>query len=165
MMSRPSRPRGKPKKKTTRKMSRVRSGAEVWAKFGARHDAILAAMEAAHLQKGAPSWDAQRERGLADGTIALHEDGSESHGISPELAALFRLREEMFEFKFGRPMRNDDVYFFDVDADTPQPEPDDLEEMIAEVRAAAQKVGVDPDRAVEHFLGHGELTAYQRRRQ
>ncbi len=119
----------------------------------------------AHLQKGAPSWDAQRERGLADGTITIHDDGSESHGLSPDLVALFKLREEMFEFKFGRPMRKDDVYFFDVDADTPQPEPNNLEEMIAEVRAAAQKVGADPDRAVEHFLGYDELTAYQRRRQ
>ncbi|HEV3311015.1 MAG TPA: hypothetical protein VG815_10915 [Chloroflexota bacterium] len=54
---------------------RVRSGAEVWAKFGARHAAIVAAMQEAHLQRGAPSFDVQREQQLAEGTVTIHDDG------------------------------------------------------------------------------------------
>jgi hypothetical protein len=84
--------------------------------------------------------------------------------MTPETVAFLMLKAEMFLFKFGRPMGPTDLFFFDVDADTPQPERVDNDEVIAEVRAAAQKVGVDPDRALEHFLGREELTEYQRRR-
>src|SRR6185503_1153058 len=111
--------------------SGVRSGAEVRARFEQRHASIVKAMEAARRNRGTPSWDAARGRAQADGVITIREDGSEMHRISPESAALLGLRQEMFEFKFGRPMQPGDLYFFDVDADTPQPKRMDPEAMIA----------------------------------
>lgn len=144
---------------------RVRSGAEVWAKFGARHAAIVAAMQEAHLQRGAPSFDAQREQQLAEGAVTIHDDGSKTLVASPELRELVKLRVEMFAFKFGREIGPRDLIFFDVDADTPQPEPTDPDTVIATLRAAAQEGGVDLDRAVEHFLGSEELAEYRHRRQ
>ena len=156
--------RQKRARQSTKRSWHVRSGAEVWAKFGRRHAAAVRAMEASHRERGSPSWDEGRAEQIADGNLTIHEDGSETHKLTPETAAFLKLKAEMFRFKFGRPMGPRDPLFFDVDADTPRPERVDADEMIAELRAAAQKVGVEPDRAVEHFLGREELTDYRRRR-
>jgi len=149
---------------------RVRTGAEIDAKYSGRLNAIYDAMEASHLRRGAPSFDARRAEQIADGNITEHADGSETIELDPLMADLMKLRMEIFEFKFGRPIAKDEPIFFDFDADVVKPDFDDdaVDEMISAVRAAATESGVPADRldqVVEHFMGADELAEYLRRRQ
>ena len=100
--------------------------------------------------------------------ITENEDGSATHAMSPLTSQLLKLRFEIFRFKFEREPRKNDPVFFDFNADTPQPQgmdDADGDKMIGTLLAAALQVGVDPDRAVEHFLGREQFDAYKDRRQ
>ena len=147
---------------------RVRTGAEIEAKFGERLREIYDAIRLAHERRDSPSFDERREQLKADGLITQNEDGSATYAMSPLTSQLLKLRLEIFRFKFGREPRENDPVFFDFNADTPQPQgTDDADgdKMIATLRVAALQVGVDPDRAVEHFLGREDFDAYKDRRQ
>ncbi len=147
---------------------KIRTGAELRKKFGAREKAILDRMQAAVQAKHGPrppSKDRRRALAIASGEIVIHpEDGTEVYRMSPELADLLALREEMFEYKFGRPMGPKDHYFFDENSDDPTSVPDD-DEFIAAFRNAAMEVGRDPDEAVEFFFGRDVRHDMIRKRQ
>lgn len=142
---------------------RVRTGKEVRAAFATREKAL-----ADKAMKDGPigRFDDNRARRIAAGDIVIHPDGSETQKMTPSMEALLRLQEEKFQFKFGRPIGQRDPIFFDEDADTPQAEAEDTDDVIAAVRQAAIKVGgVDPDAAVEAFMGREALADYKKRRQ
>ncbi len=70
-----------------------------------------------------------------------YDDGTRTLSMSPELEEAFKEQRERFIEKFGREPNDDDPIFFDPDADTPQPYP---EEKINEIFAdAMRKAGID----------------------
>jgi hypothetical protein len=142
---------------------RVRTAEEVTEQFRARLDQVTAALDASRAQRGNPSFDRARAQGIQDGRVRIHADGSETVAMTPELRALIDLQLEMFRFKFGRAAGPDDPIFFDPEAATPQVR--DADSVLAMLRAAAQRAGVDPDRAIEHFFGRAELDEYKQRTQ
>ena len=120
-------------------------------------------MAAKHKADGSPSLDEAVARGVADGRRIEHPDGSATVAVSPEMRAYIDLHAEMFEFKFGRKQGPDDFLFFDIYANKSQPVDETVND-IERIRAAAKETGVDPDAAVEHFLGREELENDLRRR-
>jgi hypothetical protein len=67
---------------------------------------------------------AKRERRLGTFTIG---EGSRQRTVDlrPAVAEIIKVQEAAFFQKFGRPMGPEDPIFFDPDADTPQPFPED----------------------------------------
>ncbi len=70
-----------------------------------------------------------------------YDDGTRSISMSPELEGAFQEQRERFIEKFGREPNNDDPIFFDPDADTPQPYPE--EKYTEELIEAMMKAGID----------------------
>ena len=68
-------------------------------------------------------------------------NGSRSISMSPELEDAFQEQRERFIEKFGREPNYDDPIFFDPDADTPQPYPE--EKYTEELIEAMRKAGTD----------------------
>ena len=158
--------RQRKKSKPPRQRYRVRTGAEVMAKFGERFNAVVDALDENWRQKGNPSFDANREHMIADGTITINDDGSETVEIPAEVAAYFKLYREMFRFKFGREPRPHDPLEFDIHAETPGPASFDTDRYIALIRKFAKEAGApDVDAVVEHYMGRDELADYLKRRQ
>jgi hypothetical protein len=139
----------------------VRTAEELRENFGAREDAIQAAIEARLQARGSLSFDESRKRAIAEGRVEVDVEGNATKlTVDPEL---LDLQLEKFEFKFGRKPGPGDPIFFDQHADRPQSY--DPDEMLAYVRAAAMATGTDPDAAVEYFFGKQDLDEYKRKRQ
>jgi len=69
------------------------------------------------------------------------DDGSRSISMTPELEEAFKEQEKRFVEKFGREPGPEDPIFFDPDADTPQPYPE--EKFTKTIVEAMRKAGVD----------------------
>ena len=77
--------------------------------------------------------------------------------MDPELTQAMQNQLESFKKKFGRdPGPNDPVFFY-PDADTPQPIP--IEKLRAVIIEAAEKAGLDPNRALQ-ALGFDEPSSF-----
>lgn len=70
-----------------------------------------------------------------------YSDGTRSISMSPELEDAFQEQRKLFIEKFGREPNDDDPIFFDPDADTPQPYPE--EKYTEESIEAMRKAGID----------------------
>lgn len=142
-------------------MLAVKTSAETTAAFADR----LAALHI--LEKSDPhagkSWDERRRLLEDEGRVEHHADGSRTVEMSEIGKTIMQLQHDMFAFKFGRPPQGNDPIFFDTDASYPMRP--DSDEMMAAVRATAQKANIDPDRVVEHFFGKEELHDYKRSQQ
>jgi hypothetical protein len=68
-------------------------------------------------------------------------DGTRTLSMSPELEEAFQEQRKRFIEKFGREPNDDDPIFFDPDADTPQPYPE--EKYTEELIEAMRKAGID----------------------
>jgi hypothetical protein len=66
------------------------------------------------------------------------DDGTRSISMSPELEDAFQEQRKLFVEKFGREPGPNDPIFFDPDADTPQPYPEEkyTEELVDAMRKA-----------------------------
>jgi hypothetical protein len=151
----------KKKHKKAKHTTGVRSGDAVRAKFRAREEAILKALEAEWVADGGLSKDERSAKGRREGRIVENPDGTETIQMTPAFRDLLVLRGEMFAFKFGRPMGPTDLLFFDEDANVPNV-PWDLDAVRAECRAAATRLRVDPDDAHRTILGSDDLDDYDR---
>ena len=69
------------------------------------------------------------------------DDGSRSISMPPELEEDFKKQRKQFIEKFGREPGPDDPLFFDPDADTPQPYPE--ERVTEEIVESMREAGVD----------------------
>ena len=70
-----------------------------------------------------------------------YDDGSRSLIVSPELEEALKEQRKQFIEKFGREPGPDDPLFFDPDADTPQPYPE--EKFTEAIIASMREAGVD----------------------
>ena len=69
------------------------------------------------------------------------DDGSRSISVTPELEEDLKEQRKKFIEKFGREPGSDDPLFFDPDADTPQPYPE--EKFTEEIVESMREAGVD----------------------
>ena len=73
-----------------------------------------------------------------DFELTDYDDGSRTLSMSPELEDAFQEQTQRFIEKFGREPGPNDPIFFDPDADTPQPYPEEkyTEELVDAMRKA-----------------------------
>jgi len=76
-----------------------------------------------------------------DFELTDYSDGTRTLSMSPELEEAFQEQRKRFIEKFGREPNDDDPIFFDPDADTPQPYPE--EKYTEELIEAMRKAGID----------------------
>jgi len=76
-----------------------------------------------------------------DFELTDYDDGTRTLSMSPELEDAFKEQRKLFIEKFGREPNDDDPIFFDPDADTPQPYPE--EKYTEELIEAMRKAGID----------------------
>ena len=76
-----------------------------------------------------------------DFELTDYSDGTRTLSMSPELEEAFQKQRKRFIEKFGREPNDDDPIFFDPDADTPQPYPE--EKYTEELIEAMRKAGID----------------------
>jgi len=82
------------------------------------------------------------------------DDGSRSISMPPELEEDFKKQRKLFIEKFGREPGPDDPIFFDPDADTPQPYPE--EKFTEEIVESMREAGVD-EKLINAFKKTGLL--------
>ncbi len=82
------------------------------------------------------------------------DDGSRSISVTPELEEELNKQRKQFIEKFGREPGPDDPLFFDPDADTPQPYPE--EKFTEEIVASMKEAGVD-EKLINAFKETGLL--------
>ncbi len=70
-----------------------------------------------------------------------YDDGSRSIGMTPELEEAFKEQRKQFIEKFDREPGPEDPLFFDPDADTPQPYPE--EKFTETIVESMREAGVD----------------------
>ena len=83
-----------------------------------------------------------------------YDDGSRSLIVSPELEEALKEQRKQFIEKFGREPGPDDPLFFDPDADTPQPYPE--EKFTEEIVESMKEAGVD-EKLINAFKKTGLL--------
>jgi hypothetical protein len=83
-----------------------------------------------------------------------YDDGSRSISMPPELEEDLKEQRKKFIEKFGREPGPDDPLFFDPDADTPQPYPE--EKFTEEVVESMREAGVD-EKLIKAFKKTGLL--------
>ena len=81
-----------------------------------------------------------------------YDDGSRSISMTPELEEELKEQRKQFIEKFGREPVPDDPLFFDPDADTPQPYPE--EKFTEEIVESMREAGVD-ERLINAFKKTG----------
>ena len=82
------------------------------------------------------------------------DDGSRSISMTPELEEELKEQRKKFIEKFGREPGPDDPLFFDPDADTPQPYPE--EKFTEEIVESMREAGVD-EKLINAFKKTGLL--------
>jgi hypothetical protein len=82
------------------------------------------------------------------------DDGSRSISMTPELEEAFKEQEKRFVEKFGREPGPEDPIFFDPDADTPQPYPE--ERFTETIVKSMREAGVD-ERLINAYKKTGLL--------